>query len=383
MGHGKLLKSATPPPVPAGGPRRAPAALLTFASGGWVIALSLLVMLAVAIRLVLPALKESSALRGDGKHLETYGFELAPCLIPQEQITPGVAKDLIKALVTPPTLPGAQLDAYNQEQRERYHRKFVVSTDRVAGVVLGGEARAYPLNVLCWHEACNDVLGGVPLCVSFSPLCDSVVVFDRRVAGAELEFGVSGLLYNSNLLLYDKREAGQGESLWSQLGLRAVAGPAAQLGASLVLLPVEVTNWSDWLARYPQTSVILGEAEYAERYNMNPYGAYLQEGKLKYPVTPAPDPGGPDPFSRVLAVQTANGWQVYPYPEIAARAISGGVWNSGELSLHYFPESKSMDPPLAYVTANAADRPAPATLICLWFAWQALYPGAMPALDAQ
>lgn len=379
MGSGKRLGSAPRPAGVPGLPAKRGGAALTFASGGWVITLALLVMLAFTARMVLPGLMQRGELRGDGKHVDTYGFELEPCLVPLEQITPGVPKDLIKALTAPAVLPGSQLEAYNLEQRERYHRKFVVSTDRVAGVVLNGEARAYPLNVLCWHEACNDTVGGWPICVTFSPLCDSVVVFDRRSAGTPREFGVSGLLYNSNLLLYDRQPGGRGESLWSQLGLRAIAGPAARQQASLALLPVTVTNWADWQAQYPATTVILGDPLYGERYNTNPYGAYLQQGRLKYPVDPAPANGGPEPFERILAVHGAGGWQVYRFDEIAAQAGSSGVWRNGELELHYRPESRSMDPPLAYLSPSRPGGATAPSLISLWFAWQAQYPALPPA----
>jgi hypothetical protein len=347
---------------------------LTFAGGGWVLALALLVSLLFALRMVLPALAERGKQRGDGKDARTYGFDLSTCLIPREQLIPAVPVDRIAALYSPPTLPGAQLDAYNQEQREHHQRKFVVSTDRVAGVVLNCEARAYPLNVLCWHEACNDTLGGMPICVSFSPLCDSVVVFERRTSEGELAFGVSGLVYNSNLVLYDRRDGHAGESLWSQLGLRAIAGPAAMRSAMLKPLPVEVTQWADWLARYPQTSVILGDAAYGDRYNMSPYGGYLQAGELKYPVTPTPPAAGPAAFSRVLAVQGLDGWRVFPYQEIAAHAASGGEWREGGVTFHYTPESAAMDPPVVFIT-GAVGGIAPASITALWFAWQAMHPG--------
>jgi hypothetical protein len=88
-----------------------------------------------------------------------------------------------------------------------------------------------------WHEAANDVVGGTPIAVTYCPLCNSPLVFDRRVAGRTLEFGVSGLLYESNVLLYDRAASGGAESLWNQIQMRAVTGPAARAGQSLRLLP--------------------------------------------------------------------------------------------------------------------------------------------------
>lgn len=364
------------PPAPSPYPQ----VRLTFAGGGWVLVLALLISLLFAVRMVLPALAERGQQRGDGKDPASYGFDQSTCLIPREQLIAAVPVDKIAALTSPATLPGEQLDAYNLEQRAHHKRKFVVTTDRVAGVVVNGEARAYPLNVLCWHEACNDTLGGTPICVTFSPLCDSVVVFERRAGGDELSFGVSGLLYNSNLVLYDKHSGNAGESLWSQLGLRAIAGPAAKQGAVLKPLPVEVTQWADWVARYPQTSVILGDPAYGDRYNMSPYGGYLQAGELKYPVAPLPPDTSPDPFSRVLAVQGADGWRVFPYGEIAAHAAADGIWSDGGLSFHYRAESAAMDPPVAFITTASSGATAPASISALWFAWHAVHPDVMPPL---
>ena len=96
--------------------------------------------------------------------------------------------------------------------------------EHVVGVSVGGESRAYPLAILVWHELVNDSLGGEPILVSYCPLCGTAMVFDRRVGGRERRFGVSGLLYLSDLLLYDRAS----ESLWSQISATAVTGPLAR-----------------------------------------------------------------------------------------------------------------------------------------------------------
>jgi hypothetical protein len=167
---------------------------------------------------------------GGGNDPAAYGFDLAN-LAPEARTTlvgSGNPRDFLTAYDMPATIPGTEMVRFNGERRSKY----VVTADRVAGVVVNGAARAYPLAVLNGHEVVNDVLGGVPIAVTFSPLTDSVVVFDRRVGGEERLFRVSGLLWNSNLVMYDvpadpARRAGAVASLWSQLGMRAIAGPAA------------------------------------------------------------------------------------------------------------------------------------------------------------
>lgn len=129
-------------------------------------------------------------------------FDLRNAIIPKNEIrSGGPPKDGIPALTNPAVIR-AQDAAY------------LNAADRVAGVAIGEEARAYPLKILNYHEVVNDKLGGVPIAVTYCPLCDSVVVFDRRTEAGVREFGVSGLLYNSNVLMYDR--SGRPESLWSK-----------------------------------------------------------------------------------------------------------------------------------------------------------------------
>ncbi|GAF92675.1 unnamed protein product, partial [marine sediment metagenome] len=120
------------------------------------------------------------------------GFDLSNSVLPRKLIRRGgPSRDGIPALVDPPVVNASQVG---------YLRPF----DRVAGVVVEGVARAYPLRILNYHEVVNDRVGRTSLAVTYCPLCDSVVVFDRRTDRGELQFGVSGLLYNSNVLLYDR-----------------------------------------------------------------------------------------------------------------------------------------------------------------------------------
>jgi len=172
------------------------------------------------------------------------GFTLADCSIPVRRILGGgVAKDGIPALTRPKAVPA---------EKARHLRPHHL----VIGVAIEDEQRAYPLRVLVWHENVNDVLGDKPIAVTYCPLCDSAVVFEREVGGEVREFGVSGLLWNSNVLLYDRQEPGRDESLWSQLSMKAVCGPAAKEELALTPLPSELVSWSQWRARYPGTEVV-------------------------------------------------------------------------------------------------------------------------------
>jgi hypothetical protein len=122
----------------------------------------------------------------------------------------------------------------------------------VFGIVINGEARAYPKRILAWHELALDELGGVPLTLVYCTLCGAVIPYDSNVAGKDLTFGTSGLLYRSNKLMFDAET----NSLWSSIYGRPVIGPLADFDVELTKLPVVTTTWGEWKRRHPGTTVL-------------------------------------------------------------------------------------------------------------------------------
>lgn len=244
-------------------------------------------------------MREADALRdqlpGDGVHIESYGFDLSNLTVPRHLVVSGgFSKDAVHALTDPQSLPVEEMREINSRLRRMHKGKYIVDTDRVIGITLDGQSRAYPLRFMYWHEVVNDTLGGVPVAVTYHGLCDSAVVFDRRVGGEKLEFGVSGLLYNSNQLLYDRRAEPKDESLWSQLLFKPIAGPAVDRGAELKALPMTVTTWGDWLKQHPDTTILRGVNEYFDsHYKKHPFQRYWQEKKTVFPVEPEVEDDSP------------------------------------------------------------------------------------------
>lgn len=132
----------------------------------------------------------------------------------------------------------------------------------------GDQHRAYPVQVLMWHEIVNDTIGGRPVAVTYCPLCNSALAFDRQVGDRLLSFGTSGSLYLSALVMYDR----QTESLWSQVERRAIAGHLS--GTELELIPVSMVRWSDWRAAHPDGWVLSRETGFDRSYGTNPYVGY-------------------------------------------------------------------------------------------------------------
>ena len=133
---------------------------------------------------------------------------------------------------------------------------------------LEGEARAYPIQILIWHEIVNDTFAGQPVAVTFCPLCNTALVFNRRLDGEVLDFGTTGNLRSSDLVMYDR----QTESWWQQFGGEAVVGELA--GAELEHLPARIVAWEDFVARHPGSDVLSRETGHNRAYGANPYRGY-------------------------------------------------------------------------------------------------------------
>lgn len=145
---------------------------------------------------------------------------------------------------------------------------FLEPDEPVLAVSIDGEDRAYPVQILIWHEIVNDTLGDTPVAITYCPLCNSALAFDRRAAGRVLSFGVSGLLYNSDLVMFDR----QTESLWPQLEGRAVAGVLT--GTTLTAHPVQTVPWQEWRRAHPEALVLNRDTGHDRPYGQNPYIGY-------------------------------------------------------------------------------------------------------------
>jgi len=191
-----------------------------------------------------------------------------------EIVSGGPSKDGIPAIDNPSFAPVSEVGG-------------VASHAPVISVAIGDDAKAYPLRIMIWHEIVNDTAGGVPIAVTWCPLCNSSVVFDRRLGGRTLSFGTTGKLRNSDLVMYDRET----ESWWQQFGGDCIVG--ALLGAELKLTPMRVEAFDHFAARFPHGLVLLPPAGNQHGYGHNPYGGYdsastpfLYRGKYAGPVAP-------------------------------------------------------------------------------------------------
>ena len=221
----------------------------------------------------------------------------------------GPPRDGIPAIDEPSFAPAIEADLGESEP--------------VVRLEVAGEVRAYPLRVLVWHEIVNDEVGGVPVAVTYCPLCSASVVFDRRLDGRAARFGTTGLLRNSDLVMYDDRE----ESWWQQYGGDALVG--ARAGEALPILPSRITSYSAVLEEDPSMPLLEPTRRGLRPYGANPYVGYdtsrrpfLYDGAL---------PEGIEPLAYVAAVGT-RAWSLDALREAGEVDAGGGVvlrWRPG------------------------------------------------------
>jgi len=153
--------------------------------------------------------------------------------------------------------------------------------DDTLGVLVSfdGVQRYYPYNILVWHEIVNDSIGDNKYAVSFCPLCGSAILYNREIGDETVRFGVSGLLYESNLLMYDNLT----ESLWSQAAGEAVVG--SYTGTELEVLPMQLITFEEVKEKYPDAEVLSKDTGYKRNYSVYPYGDYEETERLYFPIS--------------------------------------------------------------------------------------------------
>jgi hypothetical protein len=155
----------------------------------------------------------------------------------------------------------------------------VADQDVVIAIAWHGEYRAYPARILDQHEIVNDTIAGTPIAITYCPLCGSAVGVHREIAGTVTELGVSGLLYNSDLVFYDR----QTETLWDQIEATGIVGPLT--GEKLALVPLTMTRWSRWRDAHPDTLVLSAETGFGRDYSGDHYASYRNSDELMFPVS--------------------------------------------------------------------------------------------------
>lgn len=158
--------------------------------------------------------------------------------------------------------------------------QFLKGDDIGLGLEYKGETRFYPFRILVWHEIVNDTVAGDPLLVTYCPLCLTGIVFESKVGGVAQKFGVSGKLWQSNLLMYNRALNQDNESLWSQVLGEAVLG--VNTGAKLKIITSDIVRWDDWKKVFPNTKVLSTDTGTSRNYARDPYGNYYTDLSVSF-----------------------------------------------------------------------------------------------------
>ena len=180
-------------------------------------------------------------------------------------------------------------------------------------IIHKGVKRFYSFQVLVWHEIVNDNIAGDPLLVTYCPLCGSGIVFERTIDGEEVEFGTSGKLFNSNLVMYDRKT----DTYWSQIGGRAIIGPLT--GMELKQFPADVTTWGEWKKVHPDSEVLSRETGSRRRYGTDPYGDYYESRRLISSVEDSDD--SLHPKAVVFGIEVNGSFKAYTEFDVKAAKV--------------------------------------------------------------
>ena len=153
---------------------------------------------------------------------------------------------------------------------------YMRENEPVISVEINGDARAYPLAILISHEIVNDEFGGVPVTVTYCPLCNTAIAFDRRVGGRVLDFGTTGNLRNSDLVMWDR----QTESWWQQITGEAIVGELT--GTKLTFIPAPLVSWSAFRDSFPDGKVLSRDTGFSRNYDLPPYSGYDDLGNIPF-----------------------------------------------------------------------------------------------------
>jgi len=156
--------------------------------------------------------------------------------------------------------------------------KWIQDNELVLAMIYKGVKRVYPLQILVWHEIVNDNIAGDPILITYCPLCGSGIAYERKINGEEVEWGTSGKLYNSNLVMYDRKT----DSYWSQIDGIAIVGELT--GMELKAISIDTVVWRDWKKAHPDSEVLSQKTGFVRAYGRDPYGSYYEDSFLIFPV---------------------------------------------------------------------------------------------------
>jgi len=185
---------------------------------------------------------------------------------PGKILSGGPPKDGIPSIDNPRFVPLSAAD------------RWIEDNELVLAIIYKGVKRVYPLQILVWHEIVNDTIAGDPILITYCPLCGSGIAYRRSFDGEAVEFGTTGKLYNSNLVMYDRKT----DTWWTQIDGKAIVGELT--GQELTAISVDTVSWREWKKVHPDSEVLSRDTGFSRNYGRDPYGSYYEDSYLMFPV---------------------------------------------------------------------------------------------------
>ncbi len=266
---------------------------------------------------------------------------------PEKIVGGGPPKDGIPSIDSP--------EFVSMEEADRW----IQDNELVLAITYKGEERVYPLQILVWHEIVNDSIGGDPVLITYCPLCGSGIAYERSINGETVEFGTSGKLYNSNLVMYDRKT----NSYWSQIDGLAIVGELT--GMELKPVSIDTVVWRDWKRGHPDSRVLSQETGFDRPYGNDPYGSYYEDSFLFFSVENSDD--RVHPKTVIFGIEVNGEYKAYREDDLKElKAIEDNV---GGVSIRVERDDSGVVKIVGSETGEEIVKERD-----FWFAWYAFHP---------
>ena len=236
---------------------------------------------------------------------------------------------------------------------------WIEDNELVLAINYKGVKRVYPLQILVWHEIVNETIAGDPILITYCPLCGSGIAFERMINGTAVEFGTSGKLYNSNLVMYDRKT----DTYWTQIDGRAITGELT--GMKLKAVSIDTVVWRDWKKEHPDSEVLSNETGFSRSYGRDPYGSYYEDSFLMFPV--ANEDKRVHPKTVIFGIEVNGAYKAYREDDLLKNPVIEDTVNGVKIRV-----TRSRDGTVRIMNLETDEEIVKER--DFWFAWYAFHP---------
>ena len=237
--------------------------------------------------------------------------------------------------------------------------EWIQDNELVLAIIYKEVKRVYPLQILVFHEIVNDNIAGDPILITYCPLCGSGIAYDSIINGEAVEFGTSGKLYNSNLVMYDRKT----DTWWTQIDGKAIIGELT--GMELREISIDTVTWGEWKTVHPDSEVLSQKTGFIRSYGRDPYGSYYEDSYLIFPVENSDD--RIHPKTQIYGVDIAGTYRAYREDDVERLGIIEDTVNGVDLRIEQLPDGR-----VTIIRTESGEEVVKE--VDYWFAWYAFHP---------